>query len=359
MRPYRWPPLDHLLAMTDDVGILQHAVIDVPNRSCGYCTDDAGRALIVACGVASRRGNEADGARLVTTYLAYLHDAQQPDGWFHNFMGYDRRWQDRYGTQDAVGRAIWGLGYAERHAPRESWRTVAGLMRRCALDAVRRMTYVRSRAYAALGLAHALAAQPEDELSLRAVLDESLGAIAGEFDAHADEAWQWCEDELTYDNARLCEALIRGGAALRNERYTEIGLAMLRFYCGVVLEDAAEPASGGPVFVPVGNDGWYPRGGVKSRNGQQPLEAAALVDAVLAALDATGDPFWITAAEAAHAWYFGRNSYGLAVATETGCRDGIDDGGVNPNMGAESTICYLMSAIALAKRSAPKLRVAR
>jgi hypothetical protein len=359
MRAYRWPSFDHLLAMTDDVGILQHAVLDVPNRSCGYCTDDAGRALIVACDLANRRGGEADGARLVTTYLAYLFDAQQRDGWFHNFMGYDRRWQDRYGSPDAVGRAIWGLGYAERHAPRETWRTVAGTMRRRALDAARRLTYLRSRAYAALGLVHALAAHPDDELVLRTVLDEALAAIADAFDAHAGEGWQWCEDELTYDNARLCEALIRGGAALENERYREIGLAMLGFYFSVVLEDDPGSASGATIFVPVGNDGWYPRGGRKSRNGQQPLEAAALVDAALAAFDATADTFWTTVAETAHAWYLGRNSYGLAVADEAGCRDGVGDAGVNPNMGAESTICYLISSIALAKRSAQKLRVAR
>jgi hypothetical protein len=357
MRAYRRPPLDHLLAMTDDVGILQHAILDVPNRSCGYCTDDAGRALIVACDAASRPATEADGARLVTTYLAYLHDAQQPDGWFHSFMGYDRRWQDGWGTPDAVGRAVWGLGYAERHAPRESWRIVAGTIRARALGAVRRLTYVRSRAYAALGLAHALEARPDDEPAVRALLDESLAAIADAFDAHAGEDWQWCEDALTYDNARICEALIRGGAVLANARYTGIGLAMLGFYCSVVLED--DPASGETIFVPVGNDGWYPRGGVKSRDGQQPLEAAALVEAALAAFEATRDAFWTTVAETAHAWYLGRNSYGLAVATETGCGDGIDRGTVNRNMGAESTICYLMSAIALAKRSARPLRVAR
>ena len=120
MQTYRFPALDHLLAMTDDVGILQHATLDVPNRSCGYCTDDVGRALIVACEAASRFPQDRNVSRLVSTYLAYLHDAQLPNGWFHNFMGYDRRWQDHGGTPDAVGRAIWGLGYAERFAPRES-----------------------------------------------------------------------------------------------------------------------------------------------------------------------------------------------------------------------------------------------
>ncbi|MEA2719494.1 MAG: hypothetical protein QOJ39_1358 [Candidatus Eremiobacteraeota bacterium] len=356
MSTYRWPALDHLLVMTDDVGILQHAVLDVPNRSCGYCTDDAGRALIVACDAAGRAETEADGARLVTTYLAYLHDAQLPDGWFHNFMGYDRRWQDREGTPDAVGRAIWGLGYAERYAPRDTWRTVAATMRRRALDAVRRMTYVRSRAYASLGLVHALAARPADELSVRAVLDESLAVIADAFDAHAGPGWQWCEDVMTYDNARLCEALLRGGAALEDERYVQTGLAMLTFYTDVVLED--DPSTGQAVFVPVGNDGWYPRGGEKSRCGQQPLEAAALVDAAFAALDVTGDERWRNVADTAHDWYLGRNTARTAVATDAGCQDGIDGDGVNANMGAESTVCYLMSAMTLANRSTPMLRLA-
>ena len=357
MRTYRWPRLDHLLAMTDDVGLLQHATLDIPNRSCGYCIDDVGRALIVACDAAGRSTAagqavpDAGVSRLVTTYLAYLHDAQLPDGWFHNFMGYDRRWQDQQGTPDSVGRAIWGLGYAERHAPRESWRVVASAMRRRALGAISRMEYVRSRAYAALGLVHVLAARTDDELAVRGVLDESLALIADAFDAHASPDWQWCEDVMTYDNARLCEALIRGGTALDNARYVETGLAMLNFYRAAVIEDG--------MFVPVGSGGWYPRGGEKSRTGQQPLEAAAMVDAAFAALEATGDTAWRTVAETAHEWCFGRNTKHVALAREGGCCDGLDDAGVNCNMGAESTVCYLMSAIAIASRSTSSLRIAQ
>jgi hypothetical protein len=234
MSRYPWPALDHLVAMTDDVGVLQHAVFDVPNRTCGYCTDDVGRALIVACDAAGRAVSNAatppaDGARLISTYLAFLHDAQLADGSFHGFMGYDRRWQDRRATEDAIGRAVWGIGYAERHAPRESWRALASSMRRRALSAVAAMTYLRSRAYAALGLVHALAAQPDDELALRAALAAALEPIAAAYDEHAAAGWAWCEDELTYDNARLCEALVRGGAALGAQRFIDVGLAMLVF----------------------------------------------------------------------------------------------------------------------------------
>jgi len=42
------PPLDHLIALSDDTGIIQHALEAVPNRATGYCTDDVARAFMVA-----------------------------------------------------------------------------------------------------------------------------------------------------------------------------------------------------------------------------------------------------------------------------------------------------------------------
>ena len=111
----RRPVLDHLVTMTDDVGMFQHARFDVPNRSFGYCTDDVARALMVAVEATHDRATEQIGAKLVTTYLAFLLDAQLPDGWFHNFMGYDRRWQDHRGTHDSLERRVSTVGRIHPH----------------------------------------------------------------------------------------------------------------------------------------------------------------------------------------------------------------------------------------------------
>ncbi len=351
MRSQRWSGIEHLLTLTDDVGVLQHATLDVPNRSCGYCTDDVARALIVACDASAQPVAEADASRLVSTYLAFLHDAQLADGWFHGFMGYDRRWQDDRGTPDAVGRAIWGLGYAERHAPRPTWRALASRMRRSALRIVPELRHVRSNAYAALGLAHALAAQPDDEAAMRRALGGLARSIADAYDAHASPDWRWCEELMTYDDARLPEALLRAGQVLADERCAAAGLAMLEFLASVTIE--------GGVFAPVGNAGWYPHGGKKARFGQQPLEAAAMVDASLAAYALTRDARWRGVAEVAHAWYLGHNALGVELARDGGCCDGLDAQGVNLNMGAESTIAYLMSTNSLASLAglAPSLRL--
>jgi hypothetical protein len=343
--------LDHLVAMTDDTGLIQHATHDIPNRATGYCTDDIARALIVAVTASRRTASEATGKRLVTTYLAYLHDSQTPDGWFHNFMGYDRTWQDHRGTADSFGRALWGLGHCMRFAPRDSWRSIAARLFQAALPRVGELEHLRSRAYAALGIAHALEAPESDRLVLRAALAAAVRPIADAFRRVASPDWDWCEPFLTYDNARLPEALLRAGQLLDDVALTNAGLRMLAFYARVVIEDGT--------FVPVGNNGWFPRGGRKARFGQQPIEAAGMIDASLAAHAVSDDPAHLRNAETAFDWFFGANTAGVSLVSNGGCCDGIDPQGPNPNMGAESTLAYLQSAMAIVRPSAARLQIVR
>src|SRR5450755_1108069 len=176
-----YPMLDHLVAMTDDTGMIQHATHDIPNRATGYCTDDIARALIVAVTASRKSATESIGKRLVSTYLSYLHDSQMPDSWFHNFMGYDRTWQDHRGTADSFGRAMWGLGYCMRFAPRDSWRSLAGRLFSAALPRVSELEHLRPRAYCALGIVHALEAPESDRLVLCALLADAVRPIAAAF----------------------------------------------------------------------------------------------------------------------------------------------------------------------------------
>jgi hypothetical protein len=280
-----------------------------------------------------------------------LHDSQTPDGWFHNFMGYDRTWQDHRGTADSFGRAVWGLGYCMRFAPRDSWRRIAGRVFGAALPRVEELEHLRSRAYAALGIVHALEAPETDRFVLRRALAAAVRPIADAFAGTATPEWEWCEPFLTYDNARLTEALIRAGQVLGDGALTDAGLRMLAFYTRVVIEN--------DTFIPVGNNGWYPRGGTKARYGQQPIEAAGMIDASLAAHTATGDPAYLRNAQIAFDWFFGVNTAGAMLVANGGCCDGIDPQGPNPNMGAESTLAYLQSAMAMVRPSAARLQIVR
>jgi hypothetical protein len=330
--------LTHLRALTDDTGIIQHATADIPNRSSGYCTDDVARALMVAVDAARGAEPSPEADRLVTIYLAYLHDAQLADGWFHNFLGYDRRWQDERGSSDAIGRAVWGLGYALRYAPRRSWRSVARSLLVRTLPQLTALSHLRSRAYAGLGLAHALATEP-GWLAVRAQLEAAIAPLLAGYRAEAGPGWRWCEPIMTYDNARLCEVLVRAGEVLEDRQASRVGREMLDFYAETVVE--------GGVFVPIGNAGWYPRGGPRARFGQQPLEAAALVSAARLAYARTGDSGYRALAQTAYAWFTGRNVHAAVLVRDGGCVDGLDLHGPSRNMGAESTVAALLADSAM------------
>lgn len=343
------PALDHVLALTDNCGIIQHAFESIPNRSTGYCTDDVARGFIVALMRGRLNPRDQEASRIASIYLSFLHDAQLGDGRFHNFMSYDRSWLDAVGTHDSCGRALWSLGYGVRYSPVGSWRRVCRSLLDRGLQAIDWLDFPRAEAYTMIGLSHAAVAEaaPGYRSALRKLAERALHR----FEEGRAEGWTWFEEVMTYDNARLPEALIRAGLVLEDATFVDAGRAALDFYEHVVFEDG--------IFVPIGNNGWYRRGGERSRFAQQPLEAVAMVDAELAAFAVDRDPSRLIAAELALAWYYGKNSLGLAIASGTGCYDGLEASGVNRNMGAESTLAHLAAAYALAEHRQSVLRIAR
>jgi hypothetical protein len=345
----RLQSLSHLIALSDDVGVIQHALENVPNRATGYCTDDVARALMVVLARLRLAPDDAQAERLATIYLAFLADAQLADGRFHNFMSYDRRWLDEVGTEDSNGRALWALGYAMRFAPDAQRRRVARALFDKARNALEWLHYPLSEAYALLGLAHADAASahPAYSAALRALGGRAMNRLREQ----SSGDWTWFDDALTYDVGRLPEGLLRAGLATGEERFVAGGLSAIAFYEKIVLEDRT--------FVPIGNAGWYVRGGTRARYDQQPLEAAAMVDAELAALDATGDAAQYEAAQIAIAWYRGRNTEGIVMEHDGGCYDGLGLGEANRNMGAESTLALLSADYAMALRHRSHIALAR
>lgn len=333
--------------------MIQHAVEDVPNRSTGYCTDDVSRALMVVLARLDIDPADAMAQRMAPVYLAFLHDAQLEDGRFHNFMSYERTWLDAVGTHDSVGRALWSLGYGMRYGQRGSWRRVAKKLFDKGLRSLDWLQWPRAQAYAAIGLSHACESSIADgEIpQYRALLRKLADQLKDRYLEVRDADWHWFENLMTYDNARLPEAVLRAGLALKDDDLIALGLRTFEFYANVTVENG--------VFVPIGNEGWYHRGGTRARYCQQPLEAVSLVDAALAALEATGDPAYNATAQIGLDWYHGRNTRGIVMARNGGCLDGLNETSVNMNMGAESTLAYLAGAYALAARPAKALTIAR
>jgi hypothetical protein len=139
-------PFGHLLRMTDDIGLLEHADGTVPRYEHGYCVDDVARGLIVIC---REPDPPAELIGAANRYLRFLAQAQAPDGRSRNRFGYDRRWHDQPSTADCWGRGLWGLGTAAGRGPGSDIRSLS-------LDLFTRGTRARSpwphaMAFAALG----------------------------------------------------------------------------------------------------------------------------------------------------------------------------------------------------------------
>ncbi len=333
------PRFDHLFAMSDDTGMLQHAVYATPDRSHGYCTDDNARALIVtAMGCELFQSDEL--LPYLRTYLSFLHFAQNSaTGRFRNFMSYDRRWLEEDGSDDSQSRAIWALGYLISHAPDEAARRLATDLFRSSVAALETVQWTRSWSMSILGLHYYLRQFPEDA-SMRGHQARLAEKLMAEFSKVASDDWPWIADSVTYDNGRLPQALIIAGLTLDRGEMVDLGLHVLRWLFEV------QTASQGHLSI-IGNKGWLTRDGERSRFDQQSLEPAALIGACKAAFRASGDGKWLSEMRRCFEWYVGRNDLGLSMVDfkSRGCFDGLTEAGVNENQGAESVLSWLLSLL--------------
>ena len=329
------PRTEHLLAMCDDTGLLQHAIHSVPDRAHGYCVDDNARALLLACAVHSN-GEPLLPDRLTGNFASFIQHAWNPGNQrFRNFMSYDRRWLEASGSEDSHGRTLWALGECARSDASPSRRRWAAALFDEALPVTGSFGSPRAWAFTLLGL-DARCADPV-AIQLRQDLAARLMAILA---AVESPNWTWFEEGLAYDNARLAQALIVTGAALDNPDYLNAGLRSLAWLATVQKSPNGQ-------FRPVGTAGFGALRATPSAFDQQPVEAAAMISACLAAWRADGDQKWTTEAQLAFSWFLGDNDLSLPlVDIETGsCRDGLHADRRNENRGAESVLSYLLGLV--------------
>ena len=316
------PNFAHLRDMTEDRGLWEHASRSTPRPEHGFCNDDNARALVITA-----HERTADLTLLAGIYLRYVLESRRPDGTFRNRRNSVGSWVDDTGSDDSQGRAWWGLGAIAARAP-EQW------MQEIALEAfqscaVFESPHLRANAYAALGAAEVIGRsggfQPAVEL-----LDRTTASII----VATRSAIPWPETRLTYDNARIPEALLAAGLALGDERRTAVGMRLLEWLAGT------ETRGNHFSFTPVAGRSPGDHGPAYD---QQPIEAWAMADACHRAFVATGDSRWHELVIRAVKWLFGTNDANAVMYDEAsgGTYDGLMATGVNLNRGAESTLAGL------------------
>ncbi|CAN5307760.1 glycosyltransferase family 4 protein [soil metagenome] len=328
-RPH--PSLAGVRRMTDSCGMMQHSLFSLPDRNHGYCVDDNARALMLLQTLLTV--DERERLELSRTFATFVQHAwNREEGSFRNFMSFERAWLEERGSEDSNGRSLWALGVVAADGRSAELRTWAWSLFCEALPFSEAENHLRTDAFVVLGLAP-LIQRGRASGHMRDVAVAKADHLMRALDATSSGDRRWFEPHLSYDNARLPEALIRAGQALDRPEWTRAGLEALEWLCG-------RQTSRGGYFrpVPTGDFGKTTQGALFD---QQPLEACATIDACAAAHAVTGDPRWIAEAERAYDWYFGANDGGVSlIAGEGECYDGLTWAGANQNQGAESVLAF-------------------
>jgi len=334
--------LDHMKALTDDTGMLQHAKHTIPDRIHGYCTDDNARALMVA--VRGQKNLPAVGLgldQLSGHYLGFLLYAFNEDtGRFRNFMSYSRHWTEEIGSEDAHGRALWSLGKAVALLENPGHLELSTTLFNKALGAVEQFSSPRAIAFSLIGI-DAYLEKFSGDSEVRRTRDINAERLFGLFRSNAAPDWPWPENILTYSNGSLPHALLLSGYRMQRGDMIETGLESLDWLFSVQTGDGH--------LVPIGCNGWYEKGVQRARFDQQPIEAHATVEACVVAFDITRKRSWFDKAVMCFNWFLGQNDLNMPLYDPKtgGCRDGLMADGINQNEGAESTISWLLSLLTL------------
>jgi hypothetical protein len=225
--------------------------------------------------------------------------------------------------------------------PREESRACLRVLTEMA-PALDRLATPRELAFTLIGLTRPdLADLPAP---LRAAVRTLADRLAGFYDEHRRAGWEWFEDQLTYDNARLPQALIAAGSRLGDPDLVRRGVTALDWYAGQCGLDTT-------VVRLVGNR-WRRAdlaGPAEGEGDEQPVDVTALVDALVEARVRTGNQLYGCHAVRAFEWFLGRNSRGVSMydAATGGCHDGLGPTGPSDNEGAESTLAFLQAMLTI------------
>ncbi len=329
--------LSHILRMTDHIGILEHCKGITPDPLEGYTTDDNARALQLMLRL---QQSHQDAEILLPVYFRFLRDAAAKNG-FHNERSARGEWEDTAGVGDWFGRAMLALADVAVLGP-EEFRLPAITIFDEKIPLIKTVVSIHTIALLLEALCQRLqitirqkyAILPTHHVS--ALIDDLAGKLVDAYKIHTQSSWQWFDTILTYENAKLPEALLLAFKMTGKKEYREISLTALDFLVSQTFDEKKG------MFSFIGNNGWFPRGGQKAVFGQQPVDAAAAVEACCTAYRVTDDTAYRMLAQKAFAWYEGENIYGASLLDKKtgGVLDGLEEYCVSLNEGAESVITY-------------------
>jgi hypothetical protein len=278
------------------------------------CVDDAGRALVVFARLWRRRRDLA-AKRAADGLLQFLLYMQDTDGRFANFV------TDWNGHRNTTGVT------SERGG---AWWTARGALGLAAACADLNRPDVTPRIRAALRWLEDTEIRPARAVATLAAA--WLYEATGDGDA-IDQAVAWAENLAAHrDGDVLTDGECCGTRHLW-AHLQEVALVTVAQMTGLERLTSVARASADALIVPAVRDALLARSAIA-------YDASCAATALSGIARATGDEHYERVASLARAWFRGRNAAGRPVYDEAHglVYDGVDDGRVSRNAGAESNI---------------------
>lgn len=337
--------LNHIKRMTTEDGLIQFSAIATPNIQSGYTLDDNARALIAVTKHYQLTNEETD-LELIDIYLKFILLCQQENGSFLNYVDKDGNFtpnNSNENLEDANGRAIWALGEfisLKEIIPNNLIRKAKFSIEKALIN-IHKFRSPRAVSFAIKGLYfYNLDTQsPRINYIITSLADNLVSKYRG----ISDKKWKWFEDYLTYANSILPEAMLFAGLSTGSELYKNIAKTSFDFLLDLTFKEDQ--------IKVISNQGWYHRGKVVNQFGEQPIDVAYTILALQTFYQVYEDENYKEKMKIAFDWFLGKNHLHQIVYNPKtgGCYDGLEENHINLNQGAESTISYLLSRLALEK----------
>lgn len=350
------PPikLTHIIKLTDDFGIIQFAKLTDPDISSGYTIDDNARALIVAA-LHYKKFGTALSLKLVSIYLNFIYQAAKPDGYFNNYVNAsradDKQRNIKEHSEDPSARTLYALAQVStiKEIPKRLRKKAHSLFEH---SLQKNIVFSSPRAIAfyikALNCLLLRWKEPKTLAALKYYCERLMTL----YEKSRSQNWEWFEHYLTYSNAILPEALALGYTITNEKKFLEVSEKTLNFliehtFSKKSCHDADGWCDKNNIYIPIGQSGWFSKGGTRQYFDQQPEDVAATVEALNTIFKITNKKYYRELSHRAFNWFFGYNILGQVVYDRTtgGCYDGIGKKFINLNQGAESTIVYLLARL--------------
>ena len=341
LKTYTWSlpeiKFDYINKLTDDFGIIQFANHVTPDPNSGYTLDDNARALFMST-LHYNLFQEDSSIKLIETYLNFIKYVLKDNHKLYNIVDNEKNIDLNDWSEDAQGRAIMALGYliASPDIPLKLKQEAEILFNESKVP-VCNFNHLRGIAFSLIGFYYY---QTVNNIEIEQIETLADFLVRG-YNNSSTKTWKWFETALTYSNSKIPEALFLSYEMTGERQYFVIAKESLDFLISTTFYNG--------FFEPIGQNGWFYRNKSRSYFDQQPVDTACMVQTLITVYELTKEKRYKEFATKTFEWFLGKNYLSQEVYNRItgGCHDGIGKVSLNQNLGAESSIVYMLARLAI------------